>query len=257
MPELPEVEIMRQYFELAAFKKKIEDVELYDAKMLKGDIDDFKKDNIGKRFIKTDRRGKYLFAHTKDTTNVIHFGMTGDLELSSKSNDRPRFSRLAFVFKGGERLHLLSLRKFGYIKPIKDFNAFVEEKKLGEDALGMNKATFLRLMDGKKTKLKPFLMDQKHLAGIGNWIADELLHRCQLHPEQSLNTLGETEMAELNKELQKILKAAIRYKTNKGNFPKSWFVNQRSLSGSCTRCAGPISKLQVGGRSSYICSNCQ
>jgi len=189
MPELPEVEVMRQYFELAAFDKTIQEVELYDQKILKGEIKKFNRAHKGEQFELTERRGKYLFVGTKKLVSIIHFGMTGDLELCSSTDDRPRFSRLAFLFKNGERLHLISMRKFGYIQPIEDIEGYIHEKGLGPDALGLSKRLFLSAFEGKKTKLKPFLMDQKNMAGIGNWIADELLHRCSLHPEKPISEL--------------------------------------------------------------------
>jgi len=257
MPELPEVEVMRKYFEFAALNKNISEVEIYDAKILKGDIRTFNHTLRNKHFIQTSRRGKYLFVQTEQFASALHFGMTGDLQLTSKNEEQPRFSRLAFRFKDGERLHVLSMRKFGYVKPINSIDDFIEEKSLGPDALGIKQEDFLKMLDNRKTMLKPFLMNQKNIAGVGNWIADELLHRCEIHPEKQINTLGQAEKKSLHRELSKILQAAIRFKTNKGNFPKKWFVNQRSLNGNCTRCEGDISHLKVGGRSSYICLVCQ
>lgn len=257
MPELPEVEVMRNYFEHAAFDKVVRRVHCYDPKILKGEIRGFNSSLKGGVFQRTLRRGKYLFALTQSRSLVFHFGMTGDLELCSASDDLPRFSRLSFEFNNGEFLHVTSLRKFGYVQEIDDVETFIEVKKLGPDALKISLNDLLKMLDGPKTKLKPFLMDQKRIAGIGNWIADELLHRCMLHPERTINTLSDGQKKSLHKELGKILKAAIRRKTNKGNFPSKWFVNQRVAGGTCTRCGIEVDKKQVGGRSTYFCNECQ
>jgi len=256
MPELPEVEIMRQYFKTATKGKRIVDLELYDKKMFKGDLHQTLQTAKGKRFISTDRRGKYLFASTKTQSFVLHFGMTGDLELCSANMDRPRFSRFAFLLEKDEHLHVLSMRKFGYVKPIENINSFILSKKLGDDALGIRSKRMMEILDGRG-KLKPFLMSQKHLAGVGNWIADELLFRINLHPETELSKLSLQQKKELHKALQKLLKQAISYKTNKGNFHPKWFVNHRVKDGSCPQCETTLSKKEIGGRSTYFCENCQ
>jgi len=171
MPELPEVEVMRNYFEYAALDKVIRRVYCYDSKILKGKIKLINAGLKGGVFKRTSRRGKYLFASTKNKCLVFHFGMTGDLRLCSANDDTPRFSRLAFEFNSGDYLHVTSQRKFGYVQEIKDEDAFIAAKKMGPDALSISRKEFVKTLDGPKTKLKPFLMDQKRIAGIGNWIA--------------------------------------------------------------------------------------
>jgi len=187
----------------------------------------------------------------------LHFGMTGDLEFVADESLKPRFSRMAFRFVKNEFLHVLSVRKFGYVASIESKESFVNQKKLGPDALGLLQSEFVRIVSGSRAMIKPFLMAQKNVAGIGNWIADELLHREQVHPKESISNLSDKRLGKMSVSLQKILKVAIKRGTNYSNFPRKWFANQRHLDGFCTRCEKAVGKLEVGGRSSYFCARCQ
>lgn len=255
MPELPEVEIMRRYFEDAALHKKIMALGFHDplAKVYKSDPSALEEALLGKHFIGTERIGKYLFAQTNQSEWLhLHFGMTGDLELFRQA-ELPKYTRFVFHFEDGDKLAFKDLRKFGVIQLVESPSAYQKEHKLGDDLLKVKPQTFVKALENRKVAIKTALLDQKHFAGIGNWIADEVLFNCAVHPQMLCKDVAVQKLKDLLKNAQEVVSEAISQDTHYGDFPSHFFVNYRKEEARHPDYPNsPVQRLVVGGRGTFI-----
>lgn len=255
MPELPEVEIMRRYFESAALHKKIDSVSFYDDldKIFYSPRAELSKQLSGNRFTATHRLGKYLFAQMENGTWLhLHFGMTGNLELF-QGNELPKYTRFTWNFDSGERLAFRDLRKFGVIQLIKDPTAFAKAQKIGPDLLQIDLPTFSKGLRDRKVAIKTALLNQKVVAGIGNWIADEMLFDCGIHPETQCAQLADADFKDLWQAGRKIVQEAIAADTHYGEFPEHFFVHYRKKGAVHPKYPkSPVKGLKVGGRGTFF-----
>jgi formamidopyrimidine-DNA glycosylase len=265
MPELPEVEIRRQYLETSSLYQSINHIEVEDKKLLTTDYTTLQNTLIGRQFTSTQRVGKNLFVLT-DMPNVIvhmHFGMTGDLAYYHASLDRPRFARIVFEFTSGFNLGFLCPRKFERIGLVDDINAFLIRKKIGKDGLDISLAALAEQVRRKKAFIKPVLLDQSVIAGLGNWIVDEVLFQAFIHPEQRADTLTDAQMSDLHNAILLVLETAIRYEATYRDFPNTFLIHVREWDDSpyddveahkfCPRCSTRIERSVVGGRTTFFC----
>ncbi len=265
MPELPEVEIRRQYLETSSLYQPINHIEVEDKKLLTTDYTLLQSSLIGRQFTGTSRVGKNLFVRT-DTPDIIvhmHFGMTGDLAYYHASVDRPRFARIVFEFANGFNLGFLCPRKFERVGLVDNIDTFLKRKKIGEDGLAISLATLTEQVRRKKAFVKPVLLDQSVVAGLGNWIVDEVLFQAFIHPEQRANTLTDVQMNRLHEAIKLVLETAIRNEATYRDFPNSFLIHVREWDDSpyddvgahkfCPRCGTRIERSVVGGRTTFFC----
>ena len=256
MPELPEVEILRKYFEAVALHQEIEKLEFHDHldKIFATPREELQKSLCGDHFTITRRLGKYLFAKlSKGKWLHLHFGMTGDLQLLTASEDLPKYTRFVILFKNGERLAFRDLRKFGVIELIDDPASYQKAKGIGPDLLEIDPQEFIAGFRGRKAPIKTLLLQQDKVAGIGNWIADEMLFNAGIHPATRAEKLSDDELHKLYQEAIQIVKQAIVHDTHYGDFPQQFFVNYRSKGALHPDYPNsPVEALKVGGRGTYI-----
>jgi len=253
MPELPEVETFRKYGERKFLSRRIEGIEVDDDRILyipRKALDHL----IGKTLKKFHRRGKYVFVETdeKGLFLILHFGMTGYLEAHRDENDRPKGTRVDFVLDSG-RMAFVNPRKFGRVGLTDDIDRFFNDKKVGTDALTIDKKEFLSNLKGKSGPIKSRLMDQKNVAGIGNIYADEILFQCGIHPEEDVSTLVENDLCDIFDKMKGVFKVAIEKEARYRDFPKDFLLFDRSLE----RSDPPLKRTQVGGRTTFYCPNRQ
>lgn len=256
MPELPEVEILKSFFEAAAVDREIAAVEFHDHldKVFASPRSELEKALTGQQFTATRRIGKYLFARIGNKGWLhLHFGMTGDLQLLSESDELPSYTRFVMIFKNGERLAFRDLRKFGVIELVEDPDQYQKDRKIGKDLLEIEPEDFVAALAGRKAPIKTLLLQQNKVAGIGNWIADEMLFNTGIHPETRAELLDEKELRALHGEGVKIVKRAIAEDTHYGDFPKDFFVNYRKAGALHPDYPdSPVQGLKVGGRGTFI-----
>lgn len=269
MPELPEVEIRRQYLETSSFNQPIAHIEVEDRKLLTTEYAVLTESLIGRSFTGTRRVGKNLFVFTDNPAVIVrmHFGMTGDLAYYHASLDRPRFARIVFSFDNGFNLGFLCPRKFERIGLVDDVDAYLKAKKIGPDGLDITPDELANRVRRRKAPIKPVLMDQATVAGLGNWIVDEVLFQARLHPERPANELTDAETANLHAAIRLVLETAIRHEATYRDFPRSFLIHVREWDQSpyddveahnfCPRCGTRIERTEVGGRTTYFCPNCQ
>lgn len=261
MPELPEVEILRRYFAEVALQREIAGPEFYDElnKIFASPRDQLVKTLTSDHFISTRRTGKYLFTElSRGMWLHLHFGMTGDLQLLNPGDELPKYTRFVIRFTNGERLAFRDLRKFGVIELINSPEQYQRERKIGQDLLEMEPAEFINAFKGRQAPIKSLLLQQDKVAGIGNWIADEMLFDAGIHPETRAAALSEQEIRTLYIEALRIVRTAIDKDTHYGDFPKGFFVNYRKKDAiHPNHPDSPVQSLKVGGRGTFIVSEKQ
>ncbi|MBI2041929.1 MAG: DNA-formamidopyrimidine glycosylase [Candidatus Nealsonbacteria bacterium] len=243
MPELPEVETIRRQLSQKIVGKKLN----------------------GKRINGLRRRAKILIIDFNNGSSLVfHLKLTGQLIYNKKPS---RFTRKVFNFDDGSRLIFNDVRKFGWWKMVKNTKEI--EQNFGPEALEIDFITFSDLL-GKRpnAKIKPLLMDQKFIAGIGNIYSDEILFASKVHPLRQAKTLGKEEIKLIYQNIKKILKEAIKRHGSsvqsyldaygqKGDYVKYHKVYQKEGEKCPRRDRGIIQRIKIGGRSSRFCPRCQ
>lgn len=260
MPELPEVERFRQYFEGTALHQKVAKVEIADDKVLTCSAEALKAATEKNTFDKTERIGKYLFITTSAKQVVmIHFGMSGSLKYYK--DDPPRFGRVTFHLNNGFRLAFDCPRKFGRIDVADSVKTFKTQKKLSTDAYKMTWEEFAQNTQGRKGLIKPLLLNQQVAAGVGNWIVDEILFQAKVHPETRANQLTKDQLRLVYKKMRNILHTAVSHEANYNEYPENYFIHRRGWTEldlkNCPDCGTEVSYTKVGGRATYLCEVCQ
>lgn len=267
MPELPEVEIYRQYLEASALHQPIESLDVEDLKLLTTDLPTLHERLAGRSFTGTRRVGKNLFVFTDDpaVTLRMHFGMTGDLVYYHASLDRPRHARIVFHFRNGFNLGFICPRKFERIGLVPDIDTYLHQKKIGTDGLEITLSELTARIRPRKAPVKPVLMDQRTVAGLGNWIVDEVLFQARIHPEHPAHTLTDTHLSALHDAIRLVLQTAIRHEARYRDFPHEFLIHVRQWDDYpyddlqaykfCPRCNTEIARTEVGGRTTYFCPN--
>ena len=265
MPELPEVEIRRQYLEATSLQQPIVAVLVEDTKLLTTDYITLQHQLTDRQFVSTERIGKNLFIYTdqKDVILRMHFGMTGDLAYYHNSLDRPRHARIVFEFASGFNLGFVCPRKFERIGLVDSVEEYAKAKKLAPDALNISFDQFVRNLTKRGSLIKPVLLDQAVIAGLGNWIVDEVLFQAKVHPVKRANALSPDELMAIYQAIGLVLTTAIRYEARYRDFPPNFLIHVRKWDDSpyddvdaltkCPRCGAEIMRTEVGGRTTFYC----
>jgi formamidopyrimidine-DNA glycosylase len=257
VPELPDVESFRRVLAEHAVHRRIDDVVVRDAQVLREVSEKRLRDTlIGRRFAGPGRLGKWLLAPVTGgpATVVLHFGMTGSLHWDD--GERHPHDRVIFVFRGGE-LRYRDMRKLQGLRLAADETALHRLlANTGPDALDVSKVQLRDLLAGRRRQLKPLLTDQSVLSGLGNLLVDEILWRAKLNPHRPVSSLGPAEIDTLHAKMRTVLRASVKA----GRVPPrpSWLTGRRDEpSGSCPRCGTTLSHGRVGGRGTVWCPHCQ
>lgn len=248
MPELPDVEIIKRDLEDIIIGKKIKDTEVKVARIIKEPSPkDFIKGIQNKEIKEILRRGKVLILKLSRQYLVIHLRMTGQIVYGGKQEK----SKVVFLLSNGKYLNFLDQRVLGEIRLISDWQKLPFIKQMGPEPLD-NKFSlkiFQEMLKGKKTKIKPLLMDQGFIAGIGNLYAAEILFRAKVDPLRPANSLVLPEIKKIYSAIKEVLEEGIRHQQK---------IRVYGRKGeSCFECASPIRKITLGGRGTYFCPKCQ
>ncbi|MGB7784782.1 MAG: DNA-formamidopyrimidine glycosylase family protein [Salinimicrobium sp.] len=257
MPELPEISLYKNYLDETALNKKIKKIDFLHTGGLQAPKEDFEAALKGEKFKSSKRLGKYLIAETSGKKAlVLHFGMTGKLEYF-RNQEPPKYSRVIFSFDDDEHLAFVCRRKLGKLFLADGFEDFRKSHELGEDAMELSEEEFLQLLKDRGAAIKSVLTDQHVLAGIGNVYSDEMLYQCKIHPKTKADALTEREKQQLYKKMREVLQMAIDREGERSEFPENYLISHRKEGDDCPICPGKIQKIQVSGRSTYLCPSCQ
>jgi formamidopyrimidine-DNA glycosylase len=273
MPELPEVETVRQTLQPKLAGLKFCGARVYLPKIIKTpDPEEFVKEIKGKKIIKLSRRGKYLLLHLSDRYNlVVHLRMTGSLVYCDNGAPPARHTHVIFDLSNGAQLHFTDVLQFGqlWLVPCTSLDSLTGLKNLGVEPLEpqFTRDYLKRELRRRHARIKPLLLDQTIIAGLGNIYTDEALHRAKINPERLATTLTPREIASLYRAIKDVLQEGI---DSRGTTVRN-YVDGEGQSGSyqeqlrvysregepCSHCGKTIVKKKVGGRSSYYCPACQ
>lgn len=274
MPELPEVETIRQRlikgFEKSPsiLKQKISKVNLlWSGVVAEPDPQTFASFLLGQMVLAVDRRAKFLVLSLSDAYLVFHLRMSGDLYLEEQEKSAPfrdpKHDRLWLDFESGWRLVFNDTRKFGRVWLVNDTSKLFSQLGLEPFDEKLTHAVFYQMLQAHSRQLKPLLIDQHFIAGIGNIYSDEALFSAQLNPKRLSDSLSPAEAEELLKAIRSVLTKAIDQKGASidwvyrgGDFQNHFQVYQQT-GNPCPNCGHPIEKTKVAQRGTHFCPNCQ
>jgi formamidopyrimidine-DNA glycosylase len=259
MPELPDVEIFRRYFNRTSLNRRIESVNAHEARVLEGVSGKKLSQRLeGLSFTASTRRGKHMFAKLSDGGwLMLHFGMTGFLKYYKDENSAPEHPRVVFEFDNGYRLAWDSRRMIGRVSLTGDPDEFAAKNDLGPDAMNISKEEFLELMRGKRGMIKTALMDQSLIAGIGNVYSDEMLFQTGVHPKTKVGDLSDDTLGKLYDNMRKVFETVIESSIDPAEMPDWLMTAHRGRDNDCPGCKGKMEKIRISGRNGYICKKCQ
>jgi len=214
------------------------------------------------------RRAKYLvFSLSQGETLIVHLKMSGHLAVVDKNIPADKHVHTIFELDNGQELRFRDTRKFGRVYLVNDPDQILG--KLGPEPLEANftPEVLQERLNGRTRAIKPLLLDQQLIAGVGNIYADEALFYARLRPTRPANTLSQHEFKALHGAIQKVLQLGIEREGasinlyvkpdgSKGDMQNAVAVFRRT-GDPCYECGRPIERIVLGGRSTHFCSHCQ
>ncbi|CAA7407547.1 unnamed protein product [Spirodela intermedia] len=245
MPELPEVEAARRAVEEHCVGKKIRRAMVADdPKVVDGVAPgDFEASLTGKTILFALRKGKNLwFRLDSPPFPSFQFGMTGAIHIKgvqvtkykrsvvSAEDEWPsKYSKVFLELDDGLELSFTDKRRFARVRLLQNPESSPPISELGPDAFlePMKLNEFIESLSSKKVSIKALLLDQSYIAGIGNWIADEVLYQARIHPLQMAASLTRDKCEELLKCIKEVLEKAVEVGADSSRFPSDWVFHSR------------------------------
>jgi len=270
MPELPEVEtVVRGLQSLVG--RRVERVEVRWRRTVAAPSPQaFARRLAGRRIEEVRRRGKWVvIGLDRGWFLLVHLRMSGWLQVKAEGAAEDPYARVVLCLDDGRRLVFSDPRKLGRMVLTDDPMEVLGG--LGPEPLdeGFTVERLAQRLAGRQARLKPLLLDQRFLAGLGNIYANEALWRAGLHPLRSAGSLSPEEVARLHRAIRLVLQEAIarrgttledgRYvgvDGRPGGFASRLRVHGRA-SEPCPRCGTPVVRIVVCGRGTYFCPTCQ
>ena len=260
MPELPEVETVRRGLTRLVVGRKVLGTEVRWEKTISGMApEEFDAELVGRTIEKVDRRGKYLL-----------FRFSGGLTVPA-GTEPGKHDLVTFHLDEGIDLFYRDTRKFGRMNLVPDADALQVAglAKIGPEPTEKDLSLAYMVSEFGKSRMhvKPFLLDQSHIAGLGNIYVDETLWQSQIHPLTAANKLTEDELARLRENIiHEITRATEHHGTTVHSFTTAFgeageFQNELQVYGRvgepCLRCGHPLEKMKVAQRGTTYCPVCQ
>ena len=261
MPELPEVDSYR-----TGLAKSMKGWEISGGKSIwqRASDADFGKLK-GEKVVGFGRRGKYLIIELDLHNIIIHLRMTGRIDIVEEKT--PKYTTVEINFSNNKKMCLVDYRKFGRVWVVKDISIIVGHLGIEPLSNQFTARKFNNMLEKRTGRLKPLLLNQRFIAGIGNYLADEILFKSAIHPLRKANTLTNEEKKILHRSIRYIIRKAIDYggttfltfrgpEGKKGEFWKKLKVF-RKTGEPCPHCNKSITRIIVGQRSTHLCENKQ
>lgn len=280
MPELPEVETIRLGLQKYLVGHRIEKIDIYSPKLLSGDSSLL----LGAEVINIRRFGKGLVIDFNNSCSLaVHVKMTGQFVFAGKKTPKNTvisakkvgqvpnpWTRAVFYLDHNAVLYYNDVRKFGWMRilPTREVLDLPFFRTLGPDpTLELTLGQFRLLLKSGKTPIKPFLLDQKKIAGVGNIYANDALFAAGIDPRRKSNTLDSSEVEKLYHAIMSVLQKGIE----EGGASEMNYVNALGEEGGyqhhfqvygrknkpCFICDAKIEKIKLAGRGTYFCPHCQ
>jgi len=273
LPELPEVETVTRTLRELVKGKQITSVQVYLPRIIQrpADIEQFCDALVGHTILDVTRRGKFIRFLLDGLVLVSHLRMEGRYGVYEQHEEIEKHTHVVFTFNDGTQLRYKDVRQFGTMHLFSEGEDLNELplRKLGIEPLSEQfTAKVLReKLQHRHTKIKPLLLNQELIVGLGNIYVDEALFAARIHPERSPSSLSKAEWSKLHKAIVDTLTSAVEaggssiksYVNGQGEM--GMFQQQLLAYGRenqpCTSCGTLLTKFVVGGRGTHICPRCQ
>ena len=274
MPELPEVQtVVNDLIAAGLTRGRLTRVEVrYPRIIAEPSAAQFRQRITGRTITTIDRRGKYIILDLSGPVHLlVHLRMTGHLYLAETASKRNPHDHVILHLNDGRILRYHDPRKFGRFFLVERTEKILG--KLGPEPLSKDFSAKMlsRLLLFRKRMLKPLLLDQTFIAGLGNIYTDEALWRANLHPCRNSATLDGPEIKRLHRAIRHVLRRGIKNNGTSLGGGETGFSSATGRQGNnrnnlnvfrrvelpCPRCRTPIRRLIVGQRSTFICTRCQ
>lgn len=272
MPELPEVETVRKGLERLVVGKTIQQMTVLWPRIIEQpDVEIFEKKLVGQKIEKMERRGKFLIFKLTNYDLISHLRMEGKYETHLPTDERSKHTHVIFTFTDGTELRYLDVRKFGRMVLV-DQDQAINYKGillLGPEPIptAFKLPEFRKALKKHKKAIKPLLLEQRLVTGLGNIYVDEALWEAKIHPEQLANSLKPKEIERLYNAIIDVLARAVEA----GGTTIRTYLNALGEAGKfqlslnvygqkdkpCQRCGTPIKKIKVAQRGTHFCPKCQ
>jgi formamidopyrimidine-DNA glycosylase len=271
VPELPEVETIVRGLRRVLKNKTFKGLSVSLGKCLETPDPLIPLRLLGKRILDVDRRGKHILLRVSGGTILrFHLRMTGRLQFVPRHIPLEKHTHAVFSFQNHSfELRFTDARQFGriWIERREKSGALPSLADLGPEPLEISAEAFASRARARHRAVKPLLLDQHFIAGVGNIYADEALHRARIHPLRRSDSLRKRILMNLHQALQEVLLEAIRH----GGTSIRTYVNGEGRTGKfqnllrvygregspCMACGAVIVRKNIGGRSSFFCPQCQ
>lgn len=271
MPELPEVETTRRWLVAHLPGARISAVTLVDRRVVERPAPEaFVRGLVGRAFTMLRRRGKYLLCDLDDGHHlIVHRRMTGNLLLREPGAPADDHTVAVLQLEDGRELRFCDRRRLGRLWLATPAEAAALDARLGPEPLApeFTSTELARRLAGRRGQLKPLLLDQRVVAGLGNIYVDEALFAAGLHPCRAAETLTAEEVGRLHAAIQAVLEQGLRnegttfsdYRGAVGQPGRNQLLVEvfRKDGQPCARCGTTIVKTRVGGRGTHYCAVCQ
>lgn len=270
MPELPEVETVKNSLRKLVLNKKIINVNvMYNNIIEYPSVADFKEEITNQTIKDISRRGKWLIFELTDYYLLSHLRMEGKYVIRHLNDSYDKHEHVEFVFSDNTCLRYKDTRKFGRMHLIKKDELYKRKplNGLGLEPWDINLTnSYLKeKYKNKKLPIKTVILDQSIIVGIGNIYADEILFLSKINPYKESNKLNEIELDKIIKYTKEVLDKAITmggttiksYESSEGvhgRFQNELLVHNKKI---CPNCNSVLEKVRIGGRGTYYCKNCQ
>lgn len=273
MPELPEVETVRRTLNQLVAGKTIRHVDVHLPRIIQrpDDPHHFSAELVGQTIHTVERRGKFLRFLLDDVVLVSHLRMEGRYGVYRLGEPMEKHTHVVFHFTDETELRYRDVRQFGTM------HIFAKGEDLSSPPLGklgvepldetFTLDVFRNIVSPRSTKIKPLLLNQERIVGLGNIYVDEALFRARVHPERTADSLSRAELARLYEAIKGTLSEAVEaggssiksYVNGQGEM--GMFQQQLQVYGrkgeACSRCGKSIEKIVLAGRGTHFCKYCQ
>jgi formamidopyrimidine-DNA glycosylase len=264
MPELPEVETIARYLQSELVGRKVVSVGLFWPRTLATpSAVEFEKSIVNQSFVQVGRRAKYLHLKLSTSNLFIHLRMSGDLCIKDGSDLPEKHDRLHLGLSDGRLLAFNDTRKFGRVWLVADPQDVIGG--LGPEPFDPSFTPHMlyESLHQRHRQVKPLLLDQGFIAGLGNIYTDESLHLCGVHPLRLSDTISIPEAEKLFHAIQTVLQSGIEHNgasidwAYRGGSFQNYFRVYGRTSQPCFVCGTPVERIVVGQRGTHFCPNCQ
>lgn len=270
MPELPEVETVARGLRESLVGRTVTGVTVgWPRTIARLGEAEFTERVAGQRVTLIGRRGKYVIIGLSRGYLLVHLKMSGRLSVVPRDEPSDRHVHVLFDLDDGRQLRFRDVRKFGRIHLVdhpSEITAGLGPEPLADD---FRLEDFSRLLARRRGRLKSLLLNQQFLVGLGNIYADEALFAARLHPMRKADSLTDDEQSRLYAAIRTVLKQAVASRGT--TLDDGGYTDANGRAGGyqdrivvygrggepCRRCATPIQRIVIGGRSAHFCPHCQ